>query len=457
MKNNKLWSGRFTQGMSKSVEDFTSSIVIDGRMYKEDICGSIAWANALKKAKVISSSEASKIIKGLNAILAGLDKGTIKLKDELEDVHMNIESLLTSKIGDTGKKLHTGRSRNDQVVTDLRLYTKKEMNRAISLIQTLKDTLADIADENISVIMPGYTHLQQAQPVLLAHHLMAYYEMFKRDEERLNDALKRVDVMPLGSGALAGSAYPIDRIALAKELGFSKVSLNSMDAVSDRDFVMEVIFALSLTMMHLSRFCSELILWASSEYKFITIGDAFTTGSSIMPQKKNPDVAELIRGRSGSLLGCLVSAMTLIKGLPLTYNRDLQEDKAPLFAAIDVAGSSVGIFTQMLGSVKFNSLRMRKMFESSILATDLADYFVKKGLPFRSAHEAAGKIVAYCEKHNKDLRIISLSEFRSFCKLADNDIYDVLTLENSINSRDILGGTATAQVKRAILQAKKGR
>jgi argininosuccinate lyase len=457
MKNNKLWSGRFSQGMAKSVEDFTSSIAVDGRMFKEDICGSIAWANALKKAKVITAAETAKITKGLNAILAGLEKGTIKLKDELEDVHMNIESLLTSKIGEVGKKLHTGRSRNDQVVTDLRMYSKKEICSVVCLIQELKDTIVDIAEANISVIIPGYTHLQQAQPVLLSHHLMAYYEMFSRDEDRLADALKRVDVMPLGSGALAGSAYPIDRASLAKELGFSKVSLNSMDAVSDRDFVAEVIFALTLVMTHLSRFCSELVLWSSSEYKFISIGDAFTTGSSIMPQKKNPDVAELIRGKTSHLLGYIVSALTLIKGLPLTYNRDFQEDKGPLFAAFDTTSASLKVFSQMLGTIKFNSLKMRKMFESSILATDLADYLVNKGMAFRNAHEAAGKVVAYCEKQSKDLRILSLSEFRMFCPVAGNDLYDVLTLESSINKRDILGGTATAQVKRAIAQAKKGR
>jgi argininosuccinate lyase len=452
---NKLWSGRFTDGMAKSVEEFTSSINIDGRMYKEDIEGSIAWANALKKAKVITPAEASKIVKGLKVILAGLEKGTIKLKHELEDVHMNIETLLTSKIGETGKKLHTGRSRNDQVVTDLKLYLKKEIISLLSAANILQKEIVKLAEENVAVIMPGYTHLQQAQPVFLSHYLLAYFEMIERDKDRLQDCLKRVDVLPLGSGALAGTAYPIDRAALAKDLGFSKITQNSMDAVSDRDFVAETIFDISMIMTHLSRFASELILWSSSEFKFIEIGDAYTTGSSIMPQKKNPDVAELIRGKAGNTFGALVATLTLIKGLPLTYNRDLQEDKAPLFSAIDTAKASLLIFAQMLATVKFNSLTMRKTLESSIVATDLADYLVKNGMPFRSAHEAVGKIIAHCEKKGKTLNVLSLWEMRQFAPIVKEDIYEAITPEKSVEARDVIGGTATAQVKKAISNAKK--
>jgi argininosuccinate lyase len=452
---NKLWSGRFTDGMAKSVEDFTSSINIDGRMYKEDIEGSIAWANALKKAKVITPAEASKIVKGLKVILAGLEKGTIKLKHELEDVHMNIETLLTSKIGETGKKLHTGRSRNDQVVTDLKLYLKKEIISLLSAANILQKEIVKLAEENVAVIMPGYTHLQQAQPVFLSHYLLAYFEMIERDKDRLQDCLKRVDVMPLGSGALAGTAYPIDRAALAKELGFGGVTQNSMDAVSDRDFVAETLFDISMIMTHLSRFASELILWSSSEFKFLEIGDAYTTGSSIMPQKKNPDVAELIRGKAGNAYGALVSILTLIKGLPLTYNRDMQEDKAPLFSAIDTAKASLLIFAQMLASVKFNSLTMRKTLESSIVATDLADYLVKNGMPFRSAHEAVGKIISHCEKKGKTLNVLSLWEMRQFAPVVKEDIYEAITPEKSVEARDVIGGTATAQVKKAISNAKK--
>jgi argininosuccinate lyase len=451
----KLWSGRFSGDMSELVEKFTSSIDIDGRMYKEDIIGSIAWANALKKAKVITPAEASKIVSGLKSILAGLEKGTIKLKHELEDVHMNVESLLIAKIGETGKKLHTGRSRNDQVITDLRLYMKKEIKEVLTGLSALNKQLVSMAEENISVLMPGYTHLQQAQPVLFSHHLMAYFEMFKRDISRLKDTFKRLDVMPLGSGALAGTAYPIDRASLAKELGFAGVSANSMDAVSDRDFAAETVFDLSIIMTHLSRFCSELILWSSCEFKFIEIGDAFTTGSSIMPQKKNPDVAELIRGKTGGLYGELVAILSLMKGMVLTYNRDFQEDKTHIFAAIDTTKASVKVFTQMLASIKLNSLAMRKVLEANIVATDLADYLVKKGVAFRAAHEATGKIVSYCEKTGKDLRVLSLSEFRKFSGKIDNDIYDAIRVENSVEMKDVFGGTARAQVLKAIAKAKK--
>jgi argininosuccinate lyase len=451
----KLWSGRFKAGMSKSAEKFTSSIDFDKRLYREDVAGSIAWANALKRAKVITAAEANKIIKGLSGISAGIEKGSIKLKEELEDIHMNIESLLIKKIGETGKKLHTGRSRNDQVATDLRLYLKKEISEILKDISSLQKRLISMAEENISVIMPGYTHMQQAQPILFSHYIMAYFEMLDRDKQRFIDSLERIDVMPLGSGALAGSAYPIDRAALAKELNFKNITWNSLDAVSDRDFVAEALFCISLAMMHMSRFCSELILWSSSDYDFIEIGDGYTTGSSLMPQKKNPDVAELVRGKTGRVYGDLISILTVMKGLALTYNRDLQEDKEPLFNSIDTLKASLGIFSEMLSSIKINAKAMKDAVKNTSVATDLADYLVKKGVPFRSAHETAGKIVAYCERSKKDIGTLSLWEFRKFSDQLEEDVYASITLEKSIEARNVTGGTAAKQVLKAIERAKK--
>jgi len=441
--------------MSKSAEKFTSSIEFDKRLYKEDITGSIAWANALKRAKVISSAEAGKIIKGLKVISSGIAKGSIKLKKELEDIHMNIESLLIKKIGDTGKKLHTGRSRNDQVATDMRMYLKKEIDEILKNIAALQKTLIKMAEDNISVIMPGYTHMQQAQPILFAHYIMAYFEMLERDKARFQDSLERIDVMPLGSGALAGCAYPIDRIKLAKELGFKKISLNSLDAVADRDFVAEVLFCISLAMMHMSRFCSELILWSSSDYNFIEIGEGYTSGSSLMPQKKNPDVAELVRGKTGRVYGDLISILTVMKGLSLTYNRDLQEDKEPLFNSIDTLKASLSIFSEMLLSIKINAKAMKEAVKNTVIATDLADYLVGKGLPFRAAHEMAGRVVAYCERSGKDVTGLSLWELRKFSGIIDEDVYSAITLEKSIGARDVTGGTAPKQVIKAIANAKK--
>jgi len=451
----KLWSGRFKAGMSKSAEKFTSSIDFDKRLFKEDVTGSIAWANALKRAKVITAAEANKIVKGLTGISAGIAKGSIKLKEELEDIHMNIETLLIKKIGETGKKLHTGRSRNDQVATDLRLYLKKEIVEILKDISSLQKRLISIAEANISVIMPGYTHMQQAQPILFSHYIMAYFEMLDRDKQRFIDSLKRIDVMPLGSGALAGSAYPIDRASLAKELKFKDITWNSLDAVSDRDFVAEVLFCISLAMMHMSRFCSELIVWSSSDYNFIEIGDAYTTGSSLMPQKKNPDVAELVRGKTGRVYGYLISILTVMKGLSLTYNRDLQEDKEPLFNSIDTLKASLMIFSEMLSSIKINAKAMKDAVKNTSVATDIADYLVKTGMPFRSAHETSGKIVAYCERSGKDISTLSLWEFRKFSDKIEEDIYKSITLEKSIEARNVTGGTAKRQVLKAIERAKK--
>jgi len=451
----KLWGGRFSGSMSKSVEKFTSSIDFDRRLFKEDVTGSIAWANALKRAKVITPAEAQKMIKGLKAISAGIEKGSIKLKKELEDIHMNIESLLIGKIGEAGKKLHTGRSRNDQVATDLRLYLKGEIGGILKGISALEKTLIKMAEDNISVIMPGYTHMQQAQPILFSHYIMAYFEMLERDKARFKDSLERIDVMPLGSGALAGSAYPIDRAKLAKELGFKNISQNSLDAVSDRDFVAEILFCISIAMMHLSRFCSELIPWSSSDYGFVEIGDAYTTGSSLMPQKKNPDVAELVRGKTGRVYGDLISILTVMKGLSLTYNRDLQEDKEPLFNSIDTLKASLSIFSEMLSSMKINAKAMKDAVKNTVIATDLADHLVGKGVPFRAAHETAGKIVAYCEKTKKDISKLSVWEFQKFSGLIGDDVYGAITLEKSIEARNVIGGTATKQVLRAIANAKK--
>ncbi|MFC1560279.1 argininosuccinate lyase, partial [Candidatus Margulisiibacteriota bacterium] len=350
----KAWSGRFSKDVHKAAEKFSASIDVDQCLYEQDIQVNVAYAKALKDAKVLSASETTKIIKALNSILLELKTGKAKLYEQLEDVHMNIEALLIKKVGDIGKKLHAGRSRNDLVSTDLRLFLKKQVDVLSLLITSLQKMLIAIAEQNKDLIIPGYTHLQQAQPVLLSHHLLAYFEMLERDKERIEGALSRIDVMPLGSAALAGSGFSIDRKKLAKELGFSKISENSIDAVSDRDFVVEVIFVASMIITHLSRFCEELVIWSSQEFGFITIGDDFTTGSSIMPQKKNPDMAELIRGKAGGVYGSLIAVLTMLKGLPLSYNRDLQEDKKPLFDSIGSVENSLLVFTCMLGTVEFN-------------------------------------------------------------------------------------------------------
>jgi argininosuccinate lyase len=455
VKNKKLWGGRFKVKTSKEVEEFTSSTGVDKRFFKHDIKGSIAYAKALHKAGIISAAETNKIARGLEEISRGLESGKLKLKGEFEDVHTNIEKMLIDKIGNVGKKLHTGRSRNDQVATDLRMYLKDEVIDVIGLLKGLQTTLIDIAEANTDVIMPGYTHLQRAQPVLFSHHMMAYFEMFMRDRERLADAFRRIDVLPLGSGALAGTSFRIDREFLAKELGFSRLSRNSMDAVSDRDFVAEVTFALSLVMMHLSRLCEELILWSSYEFNFIEISDAFTTGSSIMPQKKNPDVAELIRGKTGRVYGALMSILTTMKGLPLAYNRDLQEDKEPVFDAFDTVKACVNILSKMIGSVKINKdVILATAKRGFLTATELANYLVDKDIPFRAAHEIVGKIITYCIEHNMQLDYLSAKEFKKFSEKFDVNTPRGVSVEHSINSKDILGGTAPSRVKEAIKRAR---
>ena len=423
----KLWKGRFSKAANSSAEAFNASIETDQRLYKQDILGSLAHALMLGRQGIIPMEEAEEIRLSLRSILKDIEDGKVEFSVEQEDIHMNIETLLTERIGAAGKRLHTARSRNDQVATDLRLYQKEEISKVQSLLKALIDTLADLAEQHKETVMPGYTHLQRAQPVTLALHLSAYGEMFKRDYDRFNDCLKRTDRLPLGSGALAGTTYPIDRYFVAEELGFSGICENTMDAVSDRDFAIEFIGCCAMTMMHLSRFCEELILWNSTEFAFIEMDDAFSTGSSIMPQKKNPDMAELIRGKTGRVYGDLFSLLTIMKGLPLAYNKDMQEDKPPLFDAGDTLKDCLSIFTEVIKTMEVKTARMEQAAKDGFMnATDAADYLVKKGLPFRDCHEIIGKMVLYCIGENKNLDDMSLEEFQEFSPLFQSDIYDAI-------------------------------
>lgn len=447
----KPWAGRFTEKTSKAVEYFTESISFDRRLWKYDIEGSIAHAKMLGKQKIISQKDSSAIINGLKNIAGEIETGRFRFAVELEDIHMNIEAALIKNIGDAGKKLHTARSRNDQVALDLRLYLRAETKEIIALIKNLQKTLLNAVENNIGVIMPGYTHLQRAQPVLLSHHLLAYVEMFRRDRERFEDSLKRINVLPLGSCALAGTSLPVDRTYVAKLLGFKDIAENSIDAVSDRDFAIEFLTDAGILMMHLSRFAEELILWSTEEFSFIELPDAFTTGSSIMPQKKNPDVAELIRGKSGRIYGNMIALMTVMKGLPLAYNRDMQEDKTPVFDTVDTLKSCLTVLSQMMPQIKF---MRERMYESAgkaySTATDIAEYLVKKGVPFRQAHEITGKIVRYCIKNKKQLGEISINEFRNFSQIISKDIYSRLSAENSVKAKSSRGGTSPVEVKKQI-------
>jgi len=452
----KLWGGRFKESTNKLVEEFTESVSYDKRLAPYDVAGSVAHVKMLEKQGILTKEESDKIIEGLNRILREVEEGRFNWKKELEDVHMNIESRLTQEIGEVGGKLHTGRSRNDQVATDLRLYVRKEVKELLELLKGLRRAFLKQAQENLGVIMPGYTHLQIAQPVLYSHHMLAYYQMFKRDAERFEESLKRINVSPLGSAALAGTSYPLDREFTAKLLGFSSVSRNSMDAVSDRDFVAETIFNCAMVMMHLSRLSEELILWSTNEFDFIELPDAFCTGSSIMPQKKNPDVSELTRGKTGRVYGDLIAILTTLKGLPLTYNRDLQEDKEPLFDAIDTTKAALKVNTLIVEGMKPKRERMREQAGKGFsLATDLADYLAKKGLPFRKAHEVVGKLVAYCLDKGKDLTELSLKEFKEFSPLFEEDVLSLMSLEGSVNSRDVIGGTSLRRVKEEIERIKR--
>ena len=447
--------GRFEKNTARVVEEYTLSLPYDKRLYREDIAGSVAHARMMARQNIISEKDAELIIMGLVSIRQEIEQGTFPLRPELEDIHMNIEARLTERIGATAGKLHTGRSRNDQVAVDMRLYVKETTLETVSKLRLLQQTLVELAQREQAVIMPGYTHLQRAQPILLAHHLLAYFEMLERDISRFRDCFKRTDVLPLGSGALAGVPYPIDRPFLAQELGFSRLSQNSLDAVSDRDFVVEYMSTASIAMMHLSRLAEELILWSSSEFGFIEIDDSYATGSSIMPQKKNPDVAELARGKTGRVYGNLMGILTVMKGLPLTYNRDLQEDKEGLFDTIDTLHSTLDAFVGMITTLKVNAARTREAVRQGyLIATDIADYLVDKDLPFREAHEVVGKLVRYAAGQQKELSQLTLSEYQSFSTLFGADVY-AITPESSLADRDVLGGTAPGQVGAQIARAMK--
>ena len=446
---------RFEKDLDKLAKDYTVSVPFDKRLYRHDIAGSIAHARMLWKQGIIPEKDAELIIMGLISIREEIERGQFQFKEELEDIHMNIEARLIEKIGDAGAMLHTARSRNDQVALDMRLFAKEAINETMAGLKALQKALLDLAESNIGVSIPGYTHLQRAQPILLAHHLLAYFEMYQRDIERFNQCLERTDVMPLGSGALAGVPYPIDRYSVAKELGFSKVSANSIDAVSDRDFVIEYQAAASITMMHISRLAEEIVLWSTAEFGFIEIDDAFATGSSIMPQKKNPDVAELARGKAGRVYGHLMAILTTMKGLPLSYNRDLQEDKEGLFDSVDTVLSTLEVFAAMMGSLRVKGERTRSVAEENYtLATDLADYLVKKGIPFRQAHTIVGKLVRYAIENKKALPELDIKEYKTFSPKFEEDVKSI-TVESSLAARDVPGGTAPEQVRMALAAARR--
>ncbi|WP_457755263.1 argininosuccinate lyase [Thermovibrio ammonificans] len=451
----KLWGGRFKESTNELVEQFTESVSYDKRLAPFDIAGSVAHVRMLAKQGILSKEEADRIVEGLHKVLEEVESGKFEWKTELEDVHMNVEKRLTELVGPVGGKLHTGRSRNDQVATDVRLYVRHEIEEVLKLLKELRRAFLKQAEEHIDVVMPGYTHLQIAQPVLYSHHMLAYYHMFKRDEERFRDTLKRVNVSPLGSAALAGTSYPLDREFTAELLGFEGVTRNSMDAVSDRDFVAETIFNCAMVMMHLSRLSEELILWSTEEFSFIELPDAFCTGSSIMPQKKNPDVSELTRGKTGRVYGDLMAILTILKGLPLTYNRDLQEDKEPLFDALDTVKMALKVNALVVAGMKPKAERMREQARKGFsLATDLADYLAKKGMPFREAHRVVGELVAYCLDTGKELDQLTLEEFKRFSDLFGEDVLSLMSVEGSVNSRNVIGGTAREQVLKEIERIK---
>ncbi|MGL6184090.1 MAG: argininosuccinate lyase [Clostridium chrysemydis] len=443
----KLWGGRFKEGTNKLVNDFNSSINVDCRMYKEDIKGSIAHSKMLGKQGIIPKESAKKIEDGLVELLKRLNSGAIEIDLTSEDIHSFTEGILTYYIGDSGKMLHTARSRNDQVTLDLKLYLKSYINDIINDLLNLEEVLSLKAKENTKTIMPGYTHMQKAQPITFSHHLLAYSEMFKRDIKRLLDDLERLDEMPLGSGALATSTYPIDREFVAKELGFKNITLNSLDSVSDRDYAIETLSCLSIIMMHLSRFSEEIIIWCTNEFNFIELSDEYSTGSSIMPQKKNPDVAELVRSKTGRVYGDLMTLLTVMKGIPLAYNKDMQEDKECLFDALDTVSLSIKTFTGMINTMKVNKEAMKLSCKSGFTnATDVADYLVKSGLTFRSAHEIVGEMVLYCIDKNKGIEDLTLEEFKSFSKEFKEDIYKAVDLLTCVEERSVVGGPSTSSV-----------
>jgi argininosuccinate lyase len=455
-KKNHLWGGRFNEPTDEFVKIFGASVTFDKVLAIYDIEGSIAHATMLYEVNVLTSNELKQILEGLDKVKDEVVNDQFSWSVELEDVHMNIESRLTEICGDSGKKLHTGRSRNDQVATDIRLYLRDQVRLITKELERLLNALLDLAEQEKETIMPGFTHLQAAQPISFGHHLLAYFEMLKRDRERLQESFKRINTMPLGSAALAGTSYPINRERTAELLGFERISLNSIDAVSDRDFAIEFASNASLIMMHLSRFSEELILWSSAQFEFISLPDSFCTGSSIMPQKKNPDVPELVRGKTGRVTGNLISLLTIMKGQPLAYNKDNQEDKEPLFDSVETIYSCLRVFADMVPTIKTNK---ENMYQSALkgytTATDLADYLVKKGLAFRDAHDVVGKAVSYGIKDGKDLSEFSIGELKKFNSLIEEDIFDVISLEGSINSRNHLGGTSPNQISIAIKAGRK--
>ena len=452
----KMWAGRTDGLLNQEADDFNSSIHFDKKMYKEDIAGSVAHAKMLAATGIIGGEDAEKIVDGLLNILADIDSGKLTISDDAEDIHMFIEETLIKRIGDTGKKLHTARSRNDQVALDLRMYMKKKCAAIADLLIELLSVLAEKAEENTDAILPGYTHLQRAQPIVFSQHLLAYAEMFKRDLSRVKDAYKRMNVCPLGSCALAGTTYPTDREMVAKALGFDGVSLNSMDGVSDRDFCAELLSAFSLIMMHLSRFCEEIILWTSWEFKFAELSDEFTTGSSIMPQKKNSDMAELIRGKTGRVYGHLMSILTVLKGLPLAYNKDMQEDKECIFDGTETVLKCLKVFTPMLKTMKVNKENMLSAAKKGFInATDLADYLTKKGMPFRTAYKTVGALVGKCVAENKTLEDVKLEEYQSITPLFEGDLYEAISLKTCVEKRISEGGTGSASVQKQIKSLKE--
>ena len=447
----QLWGGRFTKETDKEVYAFNASINFDKRLIDVDIMGSIVHAKMLAKQNIISDADKDSIINGLNSIVSDVKSGNILITEEYEDVHSFVEANLIERIGDAGKKLHTGRSRNDQVALDMRLYTRDTVLKTKSLLITLLSEINNVMKENIDTYMPGFTHLQKAQPVTLAHHFGAYFEMFKRDVLRLTDIYERMNYCPLGAGALAGTTYPLDREFVAENLGFLAPTANSMDSVSDRDYLIEYLSALSIIMMHLSRFCEEIIIFNSNEYRFVEIDDTFSTGSSIMPQKKNPDIAELIRGKTGRVYGALMSLLTTMKGIPLAYNKDMQEDKELSFDAFDTVNNCIHLFTGMIATIKFNKEVMEKSAMNGFTnATDAADYLVKKGMPFRDAHAVIGRLVLYCIENNKAIHELKLLELKSICDMFDMDVYDEISLETCIEKRITTGGPSRMAITNEI-------
>ncbi|GMQ56712.1 argininosuccinate lyase [Vallitalea sediminicola] len=447
----KLWGGRFEKTTNVMVDDFNSSIRFDKRLYKQDINGSIAHVTMLGKQDIIPKEDADLIKQGLEELLLDIENNKVAFDIEAEDIHMNIEKLLIEKIGSVGKKLHTGRSRNDQVTLDMRMYLKEEIKDIKKMVLDLLQALLDISKNNTDTIMPGYTHLQKAQPITFAHHVMAYFEMLKRDIGRLDDTYKRTNSLPLGAGALATTTYPLDREYVAELLGFDNVCLNSIDAVSDRDYCIELINTISMLMMHLSRFSEEIILWCSNEFEFIELDDAYSTGSSIMPQKKNPDIAELVRGKTGRVYGSLLGLLSTMKSLPLAYNKDMQEDKEATFDAIDTVKMCLPIFTDMLKTMKINKEKMYTGASGGFTnATDAADYLVKKNLPFRDAHAVIGKLVLYCVNNNKNLEDMTLDEYKSVSPIFEDDIYEAISLETCVNKRNVIGGPSKEMMCKVI-------